>query len=317
MGVTIGQNIESLVASESTKLLPHVASFVAVVSAGSFSRAARLSGIDKTVLSRRIRHLEATLGVRLLNRTTRSLHVTEVGRRLYDQAHAPVGDILLGLAQATSSDAASGRVRLASISSMDRLLVEIAGRLKVEHPELRLEIGNADTLVDEGFDLAIRAGHLPDSSLVARKLAQWRYVLLAAPRWVEAHPEVRHPGDLADHWLLYSDVPNAGKWLFERGDEGAEVHMRPVLGANDSFVLRSAALAGLGVTAFPPYMVEEEVARGELIPLLSEWQVGHQIPIWGVVPHRSYVPARVQVVLAMAEQVFKEHQGRWAALGGV
>lgn len=302
------------VAVESTNLLPQVASFVAVVRAGSFTRAATQTGVDKSVLSRRVKALERALQVRLLHRTTRSLRVTEAGQRLLERAAEPLVQLGAAVAELQDSDAVYGRVRVAGIAGMAGLWAQVLRQLRAAHPDLRVELSTSDSLVslvDEGFDVAVRTGFLPDSTLVARRLATWRYVLVAAPEWVAAHPEVASPADLVPHWLLYGDVPNADRWRLERGDAGVDLVVQPLFVADNAFVLREAALAGLGVCPMLPFLVEPDLAAGRLVRVLPDWRVGHVIPIWGVLPHRSYVPAKVQAVLGAMEAVLQAHAPRW------
>lgn len=308
-----------LVAVSSAGQLSRVSAFVAVVQAGSFTQAARKTGVDKSTLSRRVRALEDELAVRLLHRTTRSVRVTEAGRRLQDRVTAPLGELALALAEVGDARRISGRVRVATLTALGQIWVAVAGRLRAAHPELLLELATEDSLVslvDEGFDLAVRAGHLPDSSLVARRLATWRYVLVAAPGFVAAHPTLTDPTRLVDHWLLYGDVPRAEHWRMERGERAVDLRVRPTFIASDAAVLRHAALAGLGVAALPPFFVEADLAAGTLVRVLPEWRVGHTIPVWGVLPHRSHVPARVQVVLEAMAEALRSRTEAWQALTG-
>lgn len=317
MGATMEHDFDTVVAMESTNLLPNLASFLAVVAEGSFTRAAKRSGVDKTVLSRRVKRLEESLQVRLLNRTTRSVHVTEAGRALFERAAGPLGDVLLALGEANDADAARGTVRVATIAPLDAVWAEVLTTLRAEHPDLLVELSTADSLVslvDEGFDVAVRTGFLPDSTLVARKLATWRYVLCGAPAWVDRHGDPADPSAVAGHWALYVGIPNADRWRFERGDVGMELQVRPAVAANNSFVLKSAVLQGIAVTAFPPYMVADELATGRLVRLCPDWRVAHAIPIWGVLPHRSFVPARVEAVLSAMRAALRRREPRWTAL---
>lgn len=304
----MGAPTDFVVAVSTSRQMPRLAAFVAVVQAGSFTRAAKKTGVDKSALSRRVRDLENDLAVRLLHRTTRSVRVTEAGQRLLDRVQGPLGEVALALAEAGSDRPITGRVRVASVTSLAGAWVPVVRALRRAHPDLLLELSTEDSfvsLVDEGFDVAVRAGHLPDSSLVARELVSWRYVLVAAPGFVAAHPRLTEPADLVDHWLLYGNVPRADWWRLEQGDGAVDLKVRPVFVANDVEVLQAAARAGLGVAALPPFCVEDDLQQGRLVRVLPEWRVGHTISIWGVLPHRSHVPARVQVVL---EAVTKELQ---------
>lgn len=311
----MGQNRQGIDAYVATNLLPHVAALIAVVEAGSFTAAGRRAGVDKTQLSRRVKALEDALETRMLQRTTRRLHVTPAGQALIDAVGEPLADVVDALQLAGEPGRVRGRVRIASPPFLARdLWVPVIGQLRSEYPELRPVIRASEVMVDlveGGFDLAVRVGHMPDSSHVARRLATWRYVLVASPDWVAAHPEVQHPADLAGHWVLYGTVPNAGRWRFERGDEGVEVHMDPDLDFDNAEMIVEALRAGLGVTAAVPFAVERLLESGELVRVLPDWRVGHTLGIFGVTAHRSYLPARVQVVLDAVRERLREREIAW------
>jgi DNA-binding transcriptional LysR family regulator len=315
----MGSKFDAAVALESTTLLPQLASFVAVVREGSFTKAAKRSGVDKTVLSRRVKRLEQALEVRLLNRTTRSLHVTDAGRRLFDQVADPITDVLMSLGAARDTDVLEGVVRVASISAMGQVWAGVVGQLAERHPALHVELKTADafvSMVDEGFDVAVRTGYLPDSTLIARKIGRWRYVTVASPEWVEAHGPVSDPSALADHWLVYGTVPRARRWGFENGDAGMTVTMRPRFTSDSVHVLLDAAREGRGVTAAAPYSVERDLADGRLVRVCAPWRVVHVIPVWSVLPHKAYVPARVQAVVEAFTEIYASRAASWDAITG-
>ncbi len=306
--------------------LSRLAAFVAVVDAGSFTGAAKRTGVDKTLLSRRVRALEKTLATRLLNRTTRSVQPTEAGARLFEQSRAPLETLSEALARAAADELVAGRVRVASVSSLARpLWIPVLRELRAEHPELSIELLASDNfvnLVDERIDLAVRTGNLPDSSFIAKRLARWRYVLCAAPEWIAAHPEVTAPEDLVDHWLLYGDVPNANRWRFERArddggsqpGEGVELRMGAALRSDSGQVLYEALLGGLGVTAMAPYMVEEDLRSGSLARVLPQWRVEHTHGVFAVTAHREYRARRVLVVLEALQRRLAVLEPAWRAL---
>jgi len=312
---------------DAAHLLPHLCAFVAVVEAGGFTAAARQAGVDKTMVSRRVKGLETSLEVQLLYRTTRRVSPTQAGQALFDEVAGPVRDALLALQTAASPTTASGTVRLASLPALARdVITPMMARLQHTHPELQLEVRASesfDDVVGEGLDLAVRTGRMPDSTLIARKLGQWRYIVVASPAWVEAHPEVTEPEDLQPNWLLYGITPvrggtprlvdsgGANRWRLQRGDQLAELVMDPVAVTNDSQTLVEWALAGLGATAVAPMMLADHLQRGRLVRVLPEWRVDHVHTLYAVTPQVSYLPGRVQVVLdALREQVAAV-QPRW------
>ena len=185
MESTIGQKSTSTVANVSVNLLPQLASFVAVVDAGSFTAAARQTNSDKTVLSRRVTALEEALGVRLLNRTTRSLQLTDAGRRLLEEAREPVTDALTALMRTSGPEHLEGTLRVASVQSLAQAIwIPVLLRLRTAQPRLRVELGTREAivpLVEQGYELGIRVGRMPDSSLISRKLGSWRHILVSSP----------------------------------------------------------------------------------------------------------------------------------------
>ena len=156
-------------------------------------------------------------------------------------------------------------------------------------------------LVEGGFDLAIRAGNLKDSTLIARKLATFGYLLVASPAWIATHPGLEPPADLAPHWVLYGAVPNATRWRFTCGDVGLDVQVEPVR-------------AGLGVSPLSPLLVAEDLVAGNLVRILPEWPVTGRYGIYGVTPHRAHVPARVEAVLRAPRDRLTLLQPEWDAL---
>ncbi|MDH5671050.1 MAG: LysR family transcriptional regulator [Myxococcales bacterium] len=299
--------------------LPLLAAFVAVVDSGSFTAAARRTGVDKALLSRRVRALEQALELRLLNRTTRTIYVTDVGRALYDRSAPPRAEVFSALEQAAASDKIGGTVPVATAPALSEevwgpVLVELAWK----YPQLEVEPRATETLVslvEQGFDVAIRMGRLPDSSTVARKLACWRHVLCAAPSWVQAHPEVRSPADLVEHWILYTDVPMASSWRFERGDQGLQVKVASRMRTDNGEVMLAMLRQGMGISALAPFQVADLIARGELVRCLPDWRVGHQHGVYVVLPHASHTSARVEVVAQAVARRVSERELSWRRLG--
>ena len=304
------------VAKVSAKMLPQLAAFLGVVEAGSFTAAGRRASVDKTVLSRRVTALEEALGVRLLNRSTRRLHVTEAGRRLVEDADSSIADALAALARTASPEHVEGVVRVASAPDLTRSVwLPVLRRLRADHPALRIQLNMqlaVTPLVEHGYDLAVRAGRLSDSSLIARKFASWRHLLVASPEWVAAHPEVRTPADLLPHWLQWGRTFTAEQWRFERGEESLEIRVSDTKMVFDSAELMcGAACAGFGVMPISVYAAERELEEGKLVQLLPEWRSTHILGIYGVTAHRTMQSARVTVVLDAVRDALAEAQIRW------
>lgn len=283
--------------------------FIRVVDAGSFSLAAERMGTAKSAVSRRISDLEAHLGVRLMNRTTRSLSLTESGRTLYQRALRLVAD--LEEAEATVSTHAAvlkGSLRIAAPLSFGLLhlgpaINEFAGR----HPEVRLFIDFNDRLVDlveEGFDLAVRIARLQDSSLIARRITPVREVVCASPAYLERHGKPTTPDELEGHVCLrYTNLPDAS-WQYRAPDGGSgAVKLSTRLEANNGDYLRDAAIAGIGVVRLPTFIVYKAIESGDLVPLLEEYSWS-DISAYAVYPSARHLSQRVRAFVEFLQSRF-------------
>lgn len=275
---------------------------VEVVRSGSFVGAAEVLGMSKAAVSRHVGELEARLGVRLLQRTTRRLSLTEAGQIF----HARSKDILDSVSESedeisTQTGTASGQLRIsAPVTFGVRHLAPLWGEFRRHHPKVTLDITLADRVVDlieEGYDLAIRIGRLSSSTLVSRRLAITRMVLCAAPDYLAAHGTPRHPHELAGHEILaYSYWSDKDEWRFD-GPEGAvSVRTQPCLSSNSGDTCRAAALAGQGVILQPSFVVDTDLAAGTLVELMPEYRAV-ELGIYAVYPTRKHVPAKVRALL--------------------
>jgi DNA-binding transcriptional LysR family regulator len=270
--------------------------FVRVVEQGSFVRAAAALGLSTSALSQRVADLESHLGVRLLNRTTRKLSLTESGQALYERAVQVLAD--LGEAEALASSAAveprgTLKITCAHAIGVQRLAPAMA-QFHALHPQVRFEVQVSDRMVDlveEGFDLAIRIGSVVSEQLVARKLGQMRLLPCAAPSYLARHGRPRHPRDLAQHDL--------------HGPDGAvhEVRAQGSLNANSGQVLVAAAVAGQGLVLETDFHVGDALARGELVRVLPEYEGGGG-DIWAVYPSRRHLSAKLRLFVAHLVQEF-------------
>ncbi|MCK9531028.1 MAG: LysR family transcriptional regulator [Gammaproteobacteria bacterium] len=286
--------------------------FAAVVDAGSFSAAAGRLNLAKSVVSRRVAELEAHLGVQLLHRTTRRLALTDAGHELHRRAVAILAE--LGEAeQAVSAGRAAlhGRVRLAAPLSFGLLHLNPALTAFAErHPGVMLDVDLNDrevNMLEEGFELAVRIGHLEDSSLVARPLAPIRTLLCASPGYLARHGTPREPRDLAHHQgLVYANVPEAQQWRFTDA-QGRTVSVRlPVrMRANNGDMLLEGAAAGLGIVATPTFIAYRAILEGRLVPLLPQYRLP-AIHAYAVYPSRRFLPERVRALVAFLAERFGE-----------
>jgi DNA-binding transcriptional LysR family regulator len=290
--------------------------FAEVVRAGSFVSAAEGLGISKAAVSRHVGELEARLNVRLLQRTTRRLSLTEEGQVF----HARCIEVLASVGEAedevsSQTGTASGQLRISAPTTFGvRHLAPLWGAFRQRHPKVTLDITLADRVVDlveEGYDLAVRIGRLADSSLVSRKLATTRMVLCASPRYLKAHGTPTHPHDLAGHSVLaYSYWSDKDEWQFAGPEGPVSVRTQPWLNTNSGDTCRAAALADQGVVLQPSFLVDEDLAAGTLVELMPEFKAV-QLGIYAVYPTRKHVPAKVRVLIEFLAECFDDEPGQW------
>jgi DNA-binding transcriptional LysR family regulator len=292
-------------------------SFVCAVDLGSFSKAAAKEAIKVSTVSRYVTALEADLGVALFNRSTRRLHLTEAGAAFYDHAVPILADI------------AGARVATASLNARPQGLLRINipgafGRRHImphlrdflsEYPDIRVDMTLTDVtvdLIDSGADLAVRIGALADSSLVAKRLAPHRRVLVASPDYLAKQRAIMEPLDLEDHECLSFALQPRDVWYFrEKDDPGSEpvqIAVRGRVRANDSEALLAATIAGLGVALLPSWLAGQELSGGQLAELLPAWEgliaPGPDRAIWGIYPPKKIVSPKVRAFLTFLERRF-------------
>lgn len=280
--------------------------FAHAVDSGGFAAAARRLNVPKSTLSKRLAALEAQLGARLVQRSSRSFVLTDVGREVYEHARA-------ALIEVESAEAAvrrrlaepSGTVRLtASIPTVQALAPHLP-RLAEAYPKLHLVVHASDRFVDliqEGFDIAVRShfAPLPDSELVQRRVRTQPILLVAAPRYLAERGTPARPADLAGHDGLLTG-PNATTWRLRAGGAETAATPRCRLVADESAVLLAAAAAGLGVVPLPERICGEHLARGELVRVLPDWTAGEVATTILTPARRGQLPAVRAVVEFLAE----------------
>jgi DNA-binding transcriptional LysR family regulator len=272
--------------------------FLAVADAGGFSGAARVLGRSQPSVSRRVAALEARLGVRLVERTTRRVRLTEAGALF----HARCKDAVATLrdAEAAVQDAQAvvrGALRVSAPPAWARArLAPLLPELAKLHPELTLELVLLERyvdLVEEGIDVAIRMGPLRDSSLVARRIATARFVLCAAPDYV-ARVRPRRVADLRRCEALVLSTSSARqRWPFRHGGQTHAVEPNACLRTNDVGLLREAALAGRGVTVLPSDLVVADLAAGRLVELLPGARLP-RVEVFALLPTRRHAPTKAR-----------------------
>lgn len=280
-----------------------LAVFVRVVEQRSFSAAASDLKVSKATVSKAIHRLEARLGARLFNRTSRRLALTEAGSRLLERARQMVaeGEAAENEIMAESAQP-RGLVRLASPMSFG--LIEVAPVLPdflKQYPGVSLDLHMSDETIDlvgMGFDIALRIAALPDSSLLARRLRPVARHLVAAPAYLEGRGRPTHPSHLADHACLgYAYLPTPETWRF-MNRAGEEVSVRPAgpLRANNAESLLPALEAGLGVAVQPDFIIRDSLAAGRLEVLMPEWSPP-PVALHLVAPPGGPRPARVSALM--------------------
>jgi DNA-binding transcriptional LysR family regulator len=283
--------------------LTQIKSFVALVESGSISKAAERMDIAVSAVSRRLKELESSLGVQLVQRTTRKMHITEAGEKFYRRCGRLLDDLEEAKHEASNTATAlSGTLRIATPLSFGvaHLSPAIAAFMHL-HPQIKIEMDMSDRrvdLVEEGLDLAIRVGALEDSSLMARKLASVRHVVCASPDFLNRHGIPRTPQDLSTlPALCYGNHSQPGTWHYHDKDgKPGQVKVPMRMRANNGDALVEAAIAGLGVLCEPSFIAHGSVERGVLTPLLTDYQ-WYSMNIFAVYPQTKHMPTRVRAFI--------------------
>ena len=284
--------------------------FVRSVEEGSFSAAARALQMSPSAVSKQIQRLEDRLGVRLLNRSTRSLQLTDEGRAYYERCARIAEDI--DAAESLVTELA-GQVRgtlraAATVAFAKAYLLPLIPEFLRRHPDLMLELELTDRpvdLVEERVDVAIRfSEQIEDTSVVARKLAGNERVVCAAPAYIAAHGEPRRPEDLLRHnCLRLSTVTRWNDWEFEDERGRRVVHVEGNFSTNSADAVYHAALAGVGIARLSTYLVADDLRAGRLVPLLTAHK-HHDSDLLAVYPARRHLPLRVRAFIDfLAEQL--------------
>ena len=276
--------------------------FVAVVDAGSFVAAADNLAISKAAASRYVSDLEQRLGARLLHRTTRMLSLTQEGELFLARCREILSRLEESEAEiSTHSDTVHGLLRVSMpVSFGIRHLAPLWGDFLYAHPRLSLDISLSDRVVDlveEGFDMAVRIGRLPDSTLVSRKLASTRLMLCASPDYLDSHGWPAHPSDLVRHTVLsYSLLSTGDVWHFTGSQGAVSVRVNPRLRSNNGDTCVAAAIAGQGVILQPSFLVAHALASGQIVQIMPAFK-SVELDIEAVYPTRRFLPAKVRALL--------------------
>lgn len=289
--------------------------FVRVVEAGTFTRAADLLEVPKPTVTKQIQQLEAHLRVRLLNRTTRRVTVTMDGAAYYERALRLLSEIDdLDASMALAQARPSGRLRVDCSSSLAiSVIIPALPGFHERYPDIQIDLGLSDRPADllaENLDCAIRAGELQDQSLIARRIGEMYTISCARPDYLARHGTPRHPRDLeTGHSIVgyrMAGTSRAMPFTYQGKTETFEVSGRYIASFNDGMGYLAAALAGLGIIQVPTFMVQEHIAAGRLVPVLTGWCSAPK-PLHIVYPPNRHLSNKVRVFVDwLAELLAKD-----------
>lgn len=285
--------------------------FIKVVEAASISGAADRLGVVKSVVSRRLKELEGHLGAELFHRTTRRLNLTDTGRTYYQQCVRILDDVLeaeLAVSQSHTELQGGLKVALPLVFGLMHLGPAIQEFIQ-KHPHIEFDLDFNDREVDlmqEGFDLAIRIAILPDSSLIARKLAKIKTVMCASPDYLKSMGRPESPSDLENHrCLVYNLIRDYEYWnLYDQDGKFEKIKIRPYLKGSNGQFLRDAAVCGMGIVYMPSFIVYKEIQRGELVPILSEYQYPERAA-YAIYPPTRHLSSRVRAFIDFLVERFQ------------
>jgi DNA-binding transcriptional LysR family regulator len=276
--------------------------FARVVASGSLSAAARELGLSPAMVSRRLAALEARLGVRLVNRTTRSLHLTDEGAGYYESCSRVLAEIEHANASVSAGgQEPQGTLRVALPAAFgNQYVAPLVPQFAARYPAVQLSLSLSDrtvNVVEDGFDLAVQITALGDSSLAARRLAPNRRVVCATPEYLRRHGAPSTPDELAQHnCLIASDFSAAWEYKGPDGKSGS-VRVRGRYVCDNWEVLREWALAGMGIALKSTWDVRRHLENGALVSLLPGYSFDSDVAIYAVYPHRRHLPAKTRAFI--------------------
>ena len=293
-----------------TELLNGVAVFVGVIHAGSFTAAAQALGHSTSYVSKEITRLEKRLGSRLLNRTTRTISLTDAGRAYFERC----SQIVIDAENAERSigqlqDNPKGLLRVnAPVSFGSIYLLDHLSEFLKRFPEITLEVEFNDRMIDvvaEGYDVVIRAGQIQDSNLVARKFTTSKSIVVASPEYFKNNGRPETVSELENHaCLAYSLIPNPTLWEFMKDGNRTVVKVTPRLMCNNAAVEVAMAVNGIGIGRIPLFCCEQEIAEGTLEIILDDYEQP-EIGVYAVYPHRQYLTAKVRAFVEFLVEKFE------------
>jgi DNA-binding transcriptional LysR family regulator len=285
-------------------------SFVKVVENSGFSAAARRLNVSTSIVTGHIQSLENRLGVRLLNRSTRKISLTEVGQAYYERCVQILSEMDEAdqIAEALQSKP-RGTLQLNVAPPIPALIAPSIAKYGELYPDASVRLVVTSRLVDlveEGYDLAIRITQIPESNLIVRRLANYRFVVCGAPSYFAKHGQPGSPADLVHHnCLMYDDSPWHKEWPFTDSQGNDAGRLSGNLQSNSSDSLRLAALLGQGLVYVPNFLVADELRSGDLVPTLTNF-APVEMTINAVYPHRRHLSAKVRSFIDLVAQQFRD-----------
>jgi DNA-binding transcriptional LysR family regulator len=297
--------------------LTSLTTFVQVVENGGFSAAARRLNMSTTMVSNHIQALEDRLGVRLLNRTTRKVSLTDVGADYYERCTQILDELedaetIAGAQQSTPR----GKLRIYSSAHIMRFIAPVVTEFMGLYPDVTIDLAIGERMIDmieERVDVAIRTTPPPDSSLIVRHLVNWRHILCCSPDYKKKIGEPKELGELANHnCLRFEYYPFGDEWHFNGPDEKpTAIRVSGNLVSSSGEVLRVATLAGRGLFLGPDFLIFDDIASGKLVPILPRYRP-LEFKLNAIYPHRQHLPAKVRSFIDLLSDRITEH---WSIIG--
>ena len=295
--------------------------FGRVVETGGFSAAARRLNMSVTSVSNHVQALEDRLGARLLNRTTRKVSLTEIGKAYYERTTQILAELEEADHLATELHATPrGTLRLYVVSAVVRFVTPIVERYVTLYPAVSVDLTVGERMVDmldDGYDLMIRTMPAPDSELVVRSLTSWRHVLCCAPSYLRQHPPLQDLADVAHHnCLRYTHYPFGNEWRFQTADGApASVRVRGNIVTSSAELLRRMALDGFGLIMAPTFLIADDLRAGTLVSLLPAYRP-LEFSINAIYPHRHQLSTKIRGFIDLLTEGFVAHKQWMSQTGG-
>lgn len=281
--------------------LTGLAAFVRTAQTQSFVAAGRLLGLSASAVGKSVARLEQRLGVRLFQRSTRRIRLTDEGTRFYERCRHILDDIDQAEAMLShATEAPRGRLRVSVITVGYRFLMPILPEFMQRYPEVELDLDFDDRMVDvidDGLDAVIRSGDLPDSRLMARRLGSFRAMLCASPDYLQRHGAPQHPRELERHACLQFRNHTSGKlqkWMMRTDPGEAEPHLPTTMICNNIEAMLTATVNGLGIAYMPNFLVRDAIASGSVVPVLDHYMIQHG-QFWVLWPSNRQMPPKLRV----------------------